>query len=82
MATEASIRNSVMKLKQLNPNIHINYQNAHPKISITNAPAIIRNVYAHLFELEYIVDGQSCVKIHSFADIISKRIEIVELKES
>lgn len=82
MATEASVRSDIARLHRTNPNIHINYQIPHPKVHIVNASAVIRNVYAHLFELEYEQDGRSCVKIHSYADVISKRIEIVELMDS
>lgn len=81
MATEASVRSGIARLKRTNPNIHINYHNAHPKMHITNAPAVIRNVYAHLFELEYAQEGHNSVKIHSYADVISKRIEIIELMD-
>lgn len=79
--TEALIHSRILKLQRANPNIHIHYQNAHPKVDIKNAPARIRNVYAHLFELEYEQDGQMNIRIHSYADVISRRIEIVELMD-
>lgn len=81
MATEASVRSGILRLKKTNPHIHINYHNVHPKISLKHEPAVIKNVYAHLFELEYVADGRSFVKTHSYADVICKRLEIVELED-
>lgn len=80
--TEAWIHSRILRLQRTNPNIHIHYQNMHPRINVTNAPVRIRNVYAHVFELEYEQDGQKCIKILSYADVISRRIEIVELSEA
>jgi len=80
-ATEASVRESILKLKQRNACIHINYHNTYPKVSLLNEPVAIGNVYAHLFQLIYTADGRQTVKSHSYADVICRRLEIVELTQ-
>jgi len=80
MHDEVSVRSAILRLKKQNPDIHINFQNAHPKVHLVNEPARIGRVYAHLFELEYTLDGRQHVKTWNYADVISRRIIILELE--
>lgn len=78
-ATEAAVRESILKLKEQNACIHINYHNTYPKVSLLNEPVVIGHVYAHLFQLIYTAEGRQTVKSHSYADVICRRLEMIEL---
>ena len=80
MATEESVREKILRLKEKNACVHVNYHNTFPKVTMLNVPAVIGNVYAHLFELSYEADGHRKVKSYTFAELICHRIEIVELE--
>lgn len=79
MATETAARGSILKLKKDNACIHISYHNTFPKIAVVNEPAMIGNVYAHLFEIVLVVDGLKQVRTCTFADVICGRLIIHEL---
>lgn len=77
--TEEAARSKILKLKKASTNVHISHYNIFPKIAVVNEPASIENVYAHLFEIEYVVDGRKQRKSYTYADLICGRIVIHEL---
>ena len=79
IVTEEAARSSILKLKQESANVHISYHNTFPKIAVVNEPASIESIYAHLFEIGYVVDGRKQVKSYTYADLICGRLVIHEL---
>jgi len=80
MVTEEAAHIWILRRKKENPHVHISYHSNYPKIAMMNEPAVISGVYAHLFELEYMLDGRRQVKAHTYADLICKRLEIAEME--
>ena len=77
-----NIKNSIRYLYKTNPNIHVNVTLKRPhRKTFYNLPVVIRDVYPHMFQVEYEEGGIARLYIHQYTDIITKDIEILELPE-
>lgn len=79
MTTLDIIKNKIRYLYENNPNIHMNVTINHPKIELKNDPAVIKGVYSHIFRIEEYSKGVPQSHTIQYTDIMTKRIEIVEL---
>lgn len=75
------IRDKIAKLYETNPNIHVNVSLTHPKLCLINVPAVIRGVYPHIFRIEEQSDGASKCHTLQYNDVLTRRIEIIELDQ-
>ncbi len=73
------LREKIKKLSLTNPNVHINVSLLKPKLNLKNEPVKIMGVYAHIFQIEEYSTGVPVRYTLQYADIIIKRIEILEL---
>lgn len=78
--TIETIRRDIRELLARDPNIHVNVTMRHPKVSVQNAPAVLKSVYPNIFQIEEKESGY--VRCHSiqYNDVLIGRVEILELK--
>ena len=77
-----NIKNSIRYLYKTNPDIHVNVTLKRPhRKTFYNLPVVIRDVYPHMFQVEYKEGGIARLYMHQYTDIITKDIEILELPE-
>lgn len=75
-----AIKNEVLKLYITHPDIHVNVTLKRPhRQTFYNLPVVIRDVYPHMFQVEYQDGGTARLYMHQYSDIITKDIEILEL---
>ncbi len=74
-----NLREKIKKLVSQNANIHINVSLSKPKLNLKNEPVKITGVYAHIFQIEEYSTGVPVRYTLQYADVIIKRIEIIEL---
>ncbi len=74
-----NVREKLKALFKLNPNVHINVSLSKPKLALKNEPVKITGVYQHIFQIEEYSTGVPVRYTLQYADLIIKRIEIVEL---
>lgn len=75
------IRKKIRFLHENHPEIHINVSIAHPKLELRGVTAVIREVYPNVFRIE--TQEKSCAKLYTlqYADVLTHRIEILELEK-
>lgn len=73
------IKYKIKKLYNTNPNIHVNVSITRSKVALKNEPAIIKNIYPHIFQIEEHSSGAPRCHTLQYSDILTKQIEIVEL---
>ena len=77
-----TIKNEIRKLYTTHPDIHVNVTLKRPhRQTFYNLPVVIRDVYPHMFQVEYKDGGTARLYMHQYTDIITKDIEILELPE-
>lgn len=77
-----NIKNSIRYLYKTHPDIHVNVTLKRPhRQTFSNLPVVIRDVYPHMFQVEYKEGGKARLYMHQYTDIITKDIEILELPE-
>ena len=74
------IKNSIEKLFQSNPNIHISVNRTRPKIIVMAEPAKIVGVYRNIFQIEECESGKAPIR-HTFqySDVLVGQVVIEEL---
>lgn len=75
----ALIKAKIQKLYETNPNVHMNINLSSPKLTIRNAPVVIKGVYPHIFQIEETDHGYAVCHSLQYVDILIKRVEIPEL---
>lgn len=73
------IKTKIQKLYKTNPNIHISITASDSKTNLKNEPAVIKNIYPHIFQIEENSSGSPKTHIFSYTEILIKRIVIAEL---
>lgn len=81
MPTVDAIRAKIAKLYETNPNIHVNVSLTHPKICLVSVPAVIQGVYPHIFRIEERSEGSPRCYTLQYNDVLTHRIEILELDQ-
>ena len=79
MSATDSIRLRIEQLYKTNPHVHLNVSLSHPKLTLVNVPAVILGVYPHIFRIEECCDGMPKCHTLQYSDVVTKRIEILEL---
>ena len=74
------IRERIRSLANADYEIHLNVSLTHPKVDLHNVKAKIIGVYPHLFQIQ---ESDEKGKKHTlqYADILMRRIEIIELNK-
>ncbi len=74
-----NLREKMKKLVAVNPNVHINVSLSKPRLNLKNEPVKITGIYAHIFQIEEYSSGAPIRYTLQYADVLIKRIEIIEL---
>ena len=72
-----AIREKMKRLKDKDPNIHVNVTISRPKIRLDNTPAQILDIYPNVFRLRDI--AQDKLYTVKYSDILTRQVEIIEL---
>ena len=76
------IRDRIRILYKTNPNIHVNVTLKRPhKTKLNNLAVVIKGVYPHMFQVEDSSEGVAKLHMHSYTDIVTKEVEILELSD-
>ncbi len=75
------IKSKIKSLYETNPSIHVNVSLNTPKISLKNKPVLLIGVYPHVFRIEDRSSGRAEQHTLQYVDVLTKNIEIVELKD-
>ncbi len=75
------IKSKIKSLYETNPSIHVNVSLNTPKISFKNKPVLLIGVYPHVFRIEDRSGGRAELHTLQYVDVLTKNIEIVELKD-
>ena len=73
------IRQRIWERYQSNPKIRINVSIAKPKLHLNDVPVEITGVYANIFQIEEVTDGQARRHTLQYADVLTHNIEILDL---
>lgn len=73
------IKDKIFNLYKTNPKVHVNICMTNPKVNIKNDIAIIRGAYKNIFQIEETSSGFAKTHTFQYKDVLTKRIEIVEL---
>lgn len=77
-----TIRDRIHILYKTNPNIHVNVTLKRPyKTKLNNLAVVIKGVYPHMFQVEDNSEGVVKLYMHSYTDIVTKEVEILELSD-
>ena len=76
------IKSRIMSLYKSNPRVHVNISLGNPRINIRNTPAVIKAVYPHIFQIEDCSVASSGCQTLQHADVLTKKIEIIELSNT
>lgn len=82
MSAVDSIRSQIEGLYRTDPHIHVNVSLTHPKLCLIDVPAVLCGVYPHIFRIEEHSDGMTRCHTLQYNDVVTHRIEILELKQS
>ncbi|MBQ8052778.1 MAG: hypothetical protein IJ198_03075 [Lachnospiraceae bacterium] len=76
------IRDRIRILYKTNPNIHVNVTLKRPyKTKLNNLAVVIKGVYPHMFQVEDSSEGVAKLHMHSYTEIVTKEVEILELSD-
>ena len=78
MSEIQQIRQRISDRYESNPKIRINISISQPKLHLSNIPAKITGVYAHIFQIEETTDGQARRHTLQYTDVLTHNIEILD----
>ena len=78
MSEIQQIRQRISDRYKSNPKIRINISISQPKLHLSNIPAKITGVYAHIFQIEETTDGQARRHTLQYTDVLTHNIEILD----
>lgn len=81
METEETLRRRVRALYESSPVVHLNVTLPRPKLILRDAEATITGVYNHIFQITESSTGTLRRHTISYADMITRRVEILELAQ-
>ena len=73
------IRQHILERYQRDPKIRINVSLAKPKLRLNDVPVEITGVYANIFQIEEVTDGQARRHTLQYTDVLTHNIEILDL---
>lgn len=73
------IKKQIKELYETAPDIHVNVTISHPRVNIKCAPVVIKGIYPNIFVIEESECGYPRRHSHQYADIVTGKIEIIEL---
>ena len=73
------IRQRILERYRLDPKIRINVSFAKPKLHLNDVPVEITGVYANIFQIEEVTDGQTRRHTLQYTDVLTHNIEILDL---
>lgn len=79
MSEIQQIRQRISERYRLDPKIRINVSIAKPKLHLNNVSVEITGVYANIFQIEEVTDGQARRYTLQYADVLTNNIEILDL---
>ena len=79
MSEIQQIRQRILERYRLDPKIRINVSNAKPRLHLNDVPVEITGVYANIFQIEEVTDGQARRHTLQYADVLTHNIEILDL---
>lgn len=82
MLTVDKIKSELKRLKEENPRIHMDVSLTRPRLSLSNAEAVLVGAYAHIFQIEESSSGE--VKRHTlqYSDVLTGQVVIHELENT
>lgn len=72
------IRQRVLTRYQRNSSIRINISITQPKLHLSNIPAKITGVYAHIFQIEEFSSGKTVRHTLQYTDVLTHNVEILD----
>ena len=79
MSEIQQIRQRISERYRHDPKIRINVSIAKPKLHLNNVPVEITGVYANIFQIEEVTDGQARRHTLQYTDVLTHNIEILDL---
>ena len=73
------IRQRILERYRHDPKIRINVSIAKPRLHLNDVPVEITGVYANIFQIEEVTDGQARRYTLQYADVLTHNIEILDL---
>ena len=73
------IRQRILERYRHDPKIRINVSIAKPKLHLNDVPVEITGVYANIFQIEEVTDGQARRHTLQYTDVLTHNIEILDL---
>ena len=73
------IRQRILERYRHDPKIRINVSIAKPRLHLNNVPVEITGVYANIFQIEEVTDGQARRHTLQYTDVLTHNIEILDL---
>ena len=73
------IKIKIKKLYENDSEIHLTFISTYPKMCLVDEKAKIIGVYKNIFRVEEYSNGVSHIHTFQYADIFTKKIEILEL---
>ena len=73
------IQQRILERYRRDPKICINVSIAKPKLHLNNVPVEITGVYANIFQIEEVTDGQPRRHTLQYTDVLTHNIEILDL---
>ena len=73
------IRQRILERYRRDPKIRINVSIAKPRLRLNDVPVEITGVYANIFQIEEVTDGQARRHTLQYADVLTHNIEILDL---
>ena len=79
MSEIQQIRQRISERYRHDPKIRINVSIAKPKLHLNDVPVEITGVYANIFQIEEVTDGQARRHTLQYTDVLTHNIEILDL---
>ena len=79
MSEIQQIRQRISERYRHDPKIRINVSIAKPKLHLNDVPVEITGVYANIFQIEEVTDGQPRRYTLQYTDVLTHNIEILDL---
>lgn len=80
MNTLERIRERIRRRYEADPLVHLNVSLAHPKLELRGVPAVIKDVYPHVFRIEETSSGVPQCHTLQYTDVYTGHVEILELQ--
>ena len=80
MTAQDTLRAKLENQMKKSPEIHVTVSLSHPRVVLEKEPAVIKGVYAHIFQIEEYSTGAPVCRTLQYNDILSGHITVEEIK--